>query len=396
MPARCALLDLDGTLIDTNALHADAFAEALEQFGYKIPPGRIRREIGKGGPVAAKALVGDVPEADDIATAQGKSFDRLARERGIDLLPGAVELVKALKDRGLVTVLATSSGQGRLDVVKELTGVDFAELCDAHTTGGDADHGKPAGELPRAAAKRVGLHPGQCFMVGDSPHDAHAARRAGMTVLAVAGGGYDPDGLRAAGVRGVWDTPAALADDLDAALAAADPKPIDLDQAAIDKLIDAALQVARDALADGGAPIGATLHRPDGGLVHASFNQQHRTDGLIDHAEIMCFREAAAKLSRDDKDLILVCTLEPCVMCTGAAMVAGCDTVIYGLEAPSNGGVARVQPTVGPGERTPRVIGGARRDACRDLFQKWLDAQDEGGQGQAFVKQLLADTSEGA
>jgi HAD superfamily hydrolase (TIGR01509 family) len=333
-------------------------------------------------------------QAADLAEAEGAAFDALAKQRGIDVFPKAVEMVEALKQRGLKTVLATSSGGDQLGVVRELTGVDFEQLTDAQTTADDAEHAKPAPDLILAAAEAGGFHPAQCLLIGDSPHDATAARRAGVTTLAVRSGGFDAAALRAAGARHVYDDAADLLTHLGDALDHADPKTIDLDAARLEEFMAGAIAVAREAVDDGGVPIGCTLHHPDGELIVRGFNRQHRTAGLIDHAEVVAFKEAAGEVKQGARGLILACTLEPCVMCLGASMIAGVDTIIFGHPAPADAGSGRMLPPSEAGGVMPRLLGGIRHADCRQLFEEWQREHPGDGPQQQYVDHLLKITDD--
>ncbi len=151
--------------------------------------------------------------------------------------------------------------------------------------------------------------------------------------------------------------------------------------------MDDAIEVAREAVACGEAPIGALIVDGQGEVVGRGWNQRRSTGNATRHAEIVAFATAAAPGDPIPEGLILVSTLEPCVMCTGAAMELKVAHIVYGLEAPPNGGTARVNDP----ERFPEVTGGVRREACRELFVDWL-AEHPDAAGAAFVRDLLAST----
>jgi tRNA(adenine34) deaminase len=92
-------------------------------------------------------------------------------------------------------------------------------------------------------------------------------------------------------------------------------------------------------------------------VVARGFNEMNRTQNKTAHAEIVTFAKAAGKLPLDARDFVLASTLEPCVMCTGAAMAAAVDTIVYGLQAPADSGTGRVRPPASPESQMPRIVG---------------------------------------
>jgi len=156
-----------------------------------------------------------------------------------------------------------------------------------------------------------------------------------------------------------------------------------------------ALDQAEQALSAGEAPIGCVLLHADGSVLSAGFNTMVATGNLIAHAEINAFTSAAGRTA-EGESLILVSTLEPCVMCTGAAMQAGVVTIVYALKAPADAGTSRVKPPESPDSTMPEVIGDVFADASRKLFTDWIMLHD-GDQSRAaqrrFVDQLLALTA---
>ena len=107
----------------------------------------------------------------------------------------------------------------------------------------------------------------------------------------------------------------------------------------------------------------------------------------------MAFRELAGQVPLDARDLIMVSTLEPCVMCTGAAMESAVDTIVYALAAPADSGSARVRPPESPESQMPRIVGGVLAAESRALFERWMD-RHRGEPQAAFVEQLLARTAD--
>jgi tRNA(adenine34) deaminase len=110
---------------------------------------------------------------------------------------------------------------------------------------------------------------------------------------------------------------------------------------------------------------------------------------------MVAFARANGAIPPGARDVILVSTLEPCVMCTGAAMETAVDTIVYGLEAPADSGSTRVRPPDGPDSQMPRIVGGVLRDESRALFEEWLRVNGNAEQ-RPYVELLLAGTRAGA
>jgi HAD superfamily hydrolase (TIGR01509 family) len=196
-----AILDIDGTLVDTNYQHAIAWYRAFRQHGELLPIWRIHRHIGMGGDHLVKALCGDAVEeekGDDIRTAEKALYMALIEE--VEPLEGARELVSDLKERGHEVVLASSAKPDEVDHYLDL--LDARELADGWTTSGDVEATKPEPDLVRAAIEKAGAD--EAVMVGDSTWDCEAAGRAGITTVAVLTGGFSEDELRDAGAVKVY------------------------------------------------------------------------------------------------------------------------------------------------------------------------------------------------
>jgi tRNA(Ile)-lysidine synthase len=156
----------------------------------------------------------------------------------------------------------------------------------------------------------------------------------------------------------------------------------------LERFMQEALAAARRGLETGEVPIGCVLANGRGEIVARASNQFNSTKDRTAHAEMVAFRESAGKFADDAKDLILVSTLEPCVMCTGAAMEAAVDTIIYALRAPADSGTARVSPPQSPESQMPRIVGDIRAAESRRLFEEFLKVATD-PKPRAFVEQLL-------
>ncbi len=204
MPTRpAAILDVDGTLMDTVYHHALAWRRALRRFDLDVPVWRIHRHIGMGGDQIVEALCGEEVErehGDAIRDAESEEYDAFIDE--VQPLPGARELIRALKERGHAVVLASSAKGEELDRYLDL--LDARDLADAWTSSEDVDATKPHPDLVERAMEKV--EDSAAVMVGDSPWDAKAARRAGIPTVGLLTGGFAAPELRDAGADPVFET----------------------------------------------------------------------------------------------------------------------------------------------------------------------------------------------
>lgn len=397
MPLDALLFDLDGTLVDTNMLHVEAWRQAFEQLGYRVPSDRIFLEIGKGGDHVVKDLIGkeaDERDGDALRKAEPERFGQLAKQQGVGVMPGAVELLTEVRRRGLRIALCTGSSPTQLKDISTCSKVDWLALVDVATTSEDAKVSKPSPDVVTAAVKKLNLSPAQCALVGDTAFDALAARDAGVVCLGLECGGHTSLELRQMGARATWKDPAALLSDLDRALKIAAPGELRLTSRAMETLMRRALEAAEEGLAAGEAPIGCVVARGDGEVLASGFNSLNGTLDRTAHAEIVALRKAAGRYPNDATDLLVVSTLEPCVMCLGAVMESAVDTVLYGLPAPADGGTRRVQPPLSPEARMPRIVRKILPDPARVLFEKFLRKPNLDPAQEAFTRHLLKLTEQ--
>jgi HAD superfamily hydrolase (TIGR01509 family) len=201
MSGPAAILDIDGTLVDSNYQHAIAWYRALRQHGHVLPIWRIHRHIGMGGDQLVGSLCGDQVEeeqGDDIRDAEKALYMALIDE--VEPLPGARTLVEDLKRLGRRIVLASSAKPDEVEHYLDL--LDARELADAWTTSGDVENTKPEPDLVHAALEHAGTD--SAVMVGDSTWDCEAAARAGVQTVAVLTGGFSDEELRDAGAVAVF------------------------------------------------------------------------------------------------------------------------------------------------------------------------------------------------
>jgi HAD superfamily hydrolase (TIGR01509 family) len=196
-----AILDIDGTLVDTNYHHALAWYRAFRQHGMTLPLWRVHRHVGMGGDQLVAALAGEDFEAekgDDVRSAEKALYMALIHE--VRPLEGARELVEDLKRSGRAVVLASSAKPDEVEHYLDL--LDVRELADGWTDSGDVERTKPQPDLVAAAVEKAGG--GDAVMLGDSTWDCEAARRAGLETVAVLTGGFSEAELLEAGASCVF------------------------------------------------------------------------------------------------------------------------------------------------------------------------------------------------
>ena len=211
MSKPAAILDIDGTLVDTNYHHAIAWYRAFRQHDKVLPIWRIHRHIGMGGDQLVAALAGedwDEEHGDDVRTAEKALYLALIEE--VEPLAGARALIEDLKEHGHGVVLASSAKADEVDHYLDL--LDARDLADGWTTSADVEATKPEPDLVQAAIAKAGG--GDAVMVGDTTWDVEAAKRAGVETIAVLTGGFSEAELRDAGAAWVFESIDALREGL--------------------------------------------------------------------------------------------------------------------------------------------------------------------------------------
>jgi HAD superfamily hydrolase (TIGR01549 family) len=196
-----AILDIDGTLVDSNYFHAIAWYRAMRAHDYTLPMWRIHRAIGMGGDQMIGALLGDDVEerdGDSIRDAEKERYFELIEE--VQPLDGARGLIEDLKRTDHRVVLASSAKPDEVEHYLDL--LDARELADAWTTSGDVENTKPEPDLVNSALEKVGGGP--AVMIGDSVYDCEAAGNAGVETIAVLTGGFSDSELLKSGARIVF------------------------------------------------------------------------------------------------------------------------------------------------------------------------------------------------
>ncbi|HEX2265022.1 MAG TPA: HAD family hydrolase [Solirubrobacterales bacterium] len=199
-----AILDVDGTLVDTNYHHALAWHRALHAHGHRVQMWKVHRHIGMGGDQILDALIGEeaaAADGDAIREAEAEAYKELIDE--VEPLEGARELIEKLKGEGSTVILASSAKQEEVDHYIDL--LEARELVDDWTTSADVESTKPDPDLVLAALEKTG-NDDPSVMVGDSVWDVKAAKAAGLPTLAVLTGGFSESELREAGASQVVES----------------------------------------------------------------------------------------------------------------------------------------------------------------------------------------------
>jgi HAD superfamily hydrolase (TIGR01509 family) len=206
---RGVLLDVDGTLVDSNDAHARAWVRALAENGFEVPYEEVRRRIGMGGDKLLPEVTGGV----ESESADGKKIgDRRKAIFQEDFLPSlrafpqAKELLVRMKAAGLKLAAASSAKKDELGPLLRVCGAD--EILDGETSSDDAENSKPDPDILHAALSQLDLPADRVIMLGDTPYDVQAAQKGGITVVAFRCGGWGDADL--AGAAAVYDGPADL------------------------------------------------------------------------------------------------------------------------------------------------------------------------------------------
>jgi len=199
--ATAAIVDIDGTLVDSNYHHALAWWRAFGEHGVELPAWRVHRTIGMGGDKFVAELAGDEVERDRGDAIRDSESDHYKAMIGeVRPLEGAVELLAELKGRGHKVVLASSAKRWEVDHYLDL--LDAREVLDDWTSSDDVEETKPAGDLVGAAMRKAGEL--SAVMIGDTPWDVRAAHEAEVKTVAVLTGGFSDAELREAAAVDVF------------------------------------------------------------------------------------------------------------------------------------------------------------------------------------------------
>lgn len=213
------LFDVDGTLVDTNYVHAVTWWEAFRQYGHHIAMARIHRAIGMGSDKLLDHLLpGDRDRAldDELRSAHTVLYAPYwSRLRAFD---GAADLLRACAHRGLRVVLASSASEPEMRALR--AALDAEDVITAATSASDAEKSKPAPDILQIALERGEVAPEAAVFVGDTIWDVQACKKAGLACIALLTGGIGRDELREAGAAEVYEGPAQLLESLQDSLIA--------------------------------------------------------------------------------------------------------------------------------------------------------------------------------
>src|SRR5690348_1383860 len=196
MPARmqprlkAVLFDVDGTLVDSNDAHAQAWVKAFQEHGVTVDAALVRRCIGMGGDKLMPEVSGieeDSPQGEQIAARRGEIFKQEFLPK-LKAFRGAKDLVAAIKDRGYTAVAASSASKEDLKALLSVAGAEG--LMDDKTSSDDAENSKPDPDIIHAALERAEADAAEAVMIGDTPYDVEAATRAGVKTIAFRSGGW--------------------------------------------------------------------------------------------------------------------------------------------------------------------------------------------------------------
>ncbi len=207
---RGVILDVDGTLVDSNDAHAHAWVEAMAEYGHQVPFDRVRPLIGMGGD---KVL----PETINVSknSEEGKKISQRRKQifmqqylPTVKPFPHTVDLLQRMRDGGLTLVIASSAEQDELNKLLNVISPDAVHFFKQETSAKDAPHSKPDSDIMQAALKRLGQPSSQAMMLGDTAYDIESAIKVDVPTIALRCGGWSDDDLR--GAIAIYNDPADL------------------------------------------------------------------------------------------------------------------------------------------------------------------------------------------
>ena len=208
---KAVIFDVDGTLVDSVDLHAKAWQEAFQHFGHACPFDEVRSQIGKGGDQLMPVFLSKEElesRGKEIEEYRGDLFKKKYLSQ-VKPFPQVRALFERLLADGFRIALASSAKGEELKTYKEIA--QITDLLETEASSEDADKSKPHPDIFLAAVKRLGqVLPQECVVVGDSPYDAEAAGKAGITAIGVLCGGFPEQKLREAGFKEIYTDPADL------------------------------------------------------------------------------------------------------------------------------------------------------------------------------------------
>ena len=206
---KVVVLDVDGTLMDTNYLHTEAWARAFEEAAHRVPRAMLHEQVGKGAALLISELVEDEETIEKIQDLHSEFYGEL-QEYGHPL-PGSKELISSLKERGYEVWFVTSAKDEELE--HHMQELEAEDRIDGVVNSSAVENPKPAPDIFEEALRRAGASADETVAVGDAVWDVEAAREAGIrTVAVLSGGAYHKEALEEAGAVAVYEDCAALLD----------------------------------------------------------------------------------------------------------------------------------------------------------------------------------------
>ena len=207
--ARVVVLDVDGTLMDTNYLHTEAWARAFEEAGHRVPRVKLHREVGKGAELLIREFVDEEETVEEIQNLHSEFYEGF--QKFGHPLPGAKELISSLKERGYEVWFVTSAKDEELE--HHMQELEAEGTIDGVVNSSAVDNAKPAPDIFEETLRRADATADETVAVGDAVWDVRAARDAGIrTVAVLSGGAFHEQDLEEAGAVAVYEDCAALLD----------------------------------------------------------------------------------------------------------------------------------------------------------------------------------------
>jgi HAD superfamily hydrolase (TIGR01509 family) len=212
------ILDVDGTLVDSNDAHAKSWVEAMAEHGYTVPFAKVRQLIGEGGDKVLPETIGVQDESDEgkqISSRRGEIF----KERylpSVRPFPSAQKLLDHMRARGLKLAVASSAKPDELRALLQIVGA--ADLIEEKSSSKDAKNSKPDPDIMQVTMEKIGLPADEVVMLGDTPYDIESARKVGVGTIALRCGGWQDRDL--AGALAIYADTADLLSHYDTSLLA--------------------------------------------------------------------------------------------------------------------------------------------------------------------------------
>ncbi|SAK89914.1 HAD family hydrolase [Caballeronia catudaia] len=208
--SRAAIFDVDGTLVDSVDLHALAWCEAFAHFGHDVSFDEARSQIGKGGDKLLPVFLSEAElreQGEQLQKWRGQHFkaNYLTMVRPFSAVP---DLLRKLRDQGTRLAVGSSAKKDELEMYLDIAGI--ADLLDITVSSEDVERSKPDPDVFETVLHKLCVEPSEAIVVGDSPYDAQAAKRAGLHTIGLLSGGFSEQSLRDAGCIAIYPGPAAL------------------------------------------------------------------------------------------------------------------------------------------------------------------------------------------